>query len=105
MPIPMKCHKCGYSWGYTGSHVLATCPSCGIKCRVRSLPDPAPGAKVPVSVRRTIRKKTLDKMADGQLIGPALSKVHQRVIQAETVTAPSITPVKSRTPFTPDELQ
>lgn len=104
MPIQMKCKFCGYSWAYKGQAAMATCPGCMNKIRVRSLPDPAPGAKVPVSVRRIIRKKTLDEMADGQLIGPSLSKAHQRVIQAETITAPAITPVKSRTPFTPAQL-
>ncbi len=59
MPIPMKCPKCSYFWDYTGSHVLATCPSCYNKCRVRSLPDPS-SQKVPPSIKKL--RKTAAKV-------------------------------------------
>lgn len=26
-----ECHLCGYEWEYTGSLLMATCPSCGRK--------------------------------------------------------------------------
>lgn len=29
------CHKCDYSWAYTGALRTVTCPCCGIKTTVR----------------------------------------------------------------------
>lgn len=92
MPIPMICHKCGYSWDYTGSHVLATCPSCYSKCRVRSLPDPMP-QKVPPSLRQL--RKTAAKVESEspcQTVRGTVSLQSPPGREVETIEIPS--PVK-----------
>lgn len=122
MPTPMKCQKCDYAWDYTGTHVLATCPSCGIKCRVRSLPDPRPKKKTPAGVKKIlIKKKTKDEpvgpalshaierqqAADGQPIrGQVLERSTGRKIQTETIEIPCPVPVRhTLQPLDPAEAQ
>lgn len=35
----MKCKKCTYGWDYTGKLILATCPSCGTKNKVKNVQE------------------------------------------------------------------
>ena len=44
----MRCHHCGYSWGYTGNSYYVTCPRCLGKIRSKKIIKQSPKNNPPI---------------------------------------------------------
>lgn len=108
MSIQLKCPKCGHKWPYKGSGVLATCPSCYGKVRVRSLPDADPQPRAPAAVKKILAKKSLDQP---EPVGPALSQAIERsqtpdveLVRGEVLEKPAGRKIQTETIVTPSPV-
>ena len=43
MITQVKCKRCKYKWQTKSDHILVSCPSCGIKNKIREIPKEVEG--------------------------------------------------------------